>query len=89
MPPDDGFFDLQVNGYAGVDFNSDNLTADALHTACRRLSNERVSGILATVITGTIARDKARGAYERRAEGLTVSPLVRDGGYGVRFELIH
>ncbi len=46
-----GFFDLQVNGYAGVDFNSDALDGDALHRACARLANDGVSGILLTIVT--------------------------------------
>jgi N-acetylglucosamine-6-phosphate deacetylase len=44
-------FDLQVNGYAGVDFNQDGLTADELHRACVRLEADGVGGILATIIT--------------------------------------
>ena len=50
------FFDLQVNGYGGVDFNQDNLTADALHRACERLEADGVAGILATVITDHLDR---------------------------------
>jgi N-acetylglucosamine-6-phosphate deacetylase len=50
------FFDLQVNGYGGVDFNQDDLTADALHAACERLEADGVAGILATVITDTLER---------------------------------
>lgn len=46
-----GYFDLQANGYAGVDFNKDGLTADELHRACERLEADGVSGILATIIT--------------------------------------
>ncbi|HZZ43156.1 MAG TPA: hypothetical protein VFE58_09480 [Tepidisphaeraceae bacterium] len=45
------FFDLQVNGYAGVDFNQDHLTLDQLETACRLLQSHHVQGILATLIT--------------------------------------
>ena len=45
------YFDLQVNGYAGVDFNADDLTQEQLHTACRRLRDDGVDGILATIIT--------------------------------------
>jgi N-acetylglucosamine-6-phosphate deacetylase len=44
-------FDLQVNGYAGVDFNRDGLTAGDLHAACARLEADGVAGILATIIT--------------------------------------
>ena len=31
------YFDLQVNGYAGADFNGDQLADDQLLEACRRL----------------------------------------------------
>ena len=51
-----GYFDVQVNGYAGVDFNSDALSPDALHSACARLLDDGVSGILATVITDDVDR---------------------------------
>ncbi|CAA9441328.1 MAG: N-acetylglucosamine-6-phosphate deacetylase [uncultured Phycisphaerae bacterium] len=54
MPPD--YFDLQVNGYAGVDFNKDDLTADELHLACGRLRADGYGGILATVITEDVPR---------------------------------
>jgi N-acetylglucosamine-6-phosphate deacetylase len=45
------YFDLQVNGYGGVDFNRDDLTEDDLHRACARLETDGVGGILATIIT--------------------------------------
>jgi N-acetylglucosamine-6-phosphate deacetylase len=47
-------FDLQVNGYGGVDFNGDSLTAEALHRACRELVKAGATQILATVITDTL-----------------------------------
>lgn len=47
-------FDLQVNGYAGVDFNQNNLTADELHAACVALEEDGVESILATIITDQI-----------------------------------
>ena len=46
-----GFFDLQVNGYGGVDFNADDLPAERLHHACEKLADDGVTGILATIIT--------------------------------------
>ena len=49
------FFDLQVNGYAGVDFNHDGLDAEALHRACERLDADGVGGFLATIITDDLA----------------------------------
>lgn len=51
------FFDLQVNGYAGFDFNSETLdegTAPAFEAMCQRLEQQGVT-ILATVITDTVA----------------------------------
>ena len=69
----DGFFDLQVNGYAGTDFNQEDLSADALHAACQRLTDDGVSGILATVITeesGTMARRLKRLADLRSRDPL-------------------
>lgn len=51
------FFDLQVNGYAGFDFNSDMTGPDApqkLEAVCQRLEQQHVDSILATIITDTI-----------------------------------
>ena len=53
--PVGGYVDLQVNGYAGVDFNSDALTAAELHHACERLDADGVAAFLATIITDDIA----------------------------------
>jgi N-acetylglucosamine-6-phosphate deacetylase len=55
-----GFVDLQVNGYAGVDFNADSLTADELHCACVRLEEDGVRGVLAAMITAPIEQMTAR-----------------------------
>jgi len=54
MSASNGYFDLQVNGYVGVDFNSDDLTAEGLHKACTALEEHGVAGIFATVITDRI-----------------------------------
>jgi N-acetylglucosamine-6-phosphate deacetylase len=45
------YVDLQVNGYAGIDFNRDGLEADHLHRACERLDGDGVGGFLPTIIT--------------------------------------
>lgn len=47
-------FDVQVNGYAGADFCSEQLTTDDLLRACEALAADGVDGILATVITDTV-----------------------------------
>jgi N-acetylglucosamine-6-phosphate deacetylase len=54
------FFDLQVNGYGGVDFNQDELRAEDLHRACERLEADGVEGILATIITESLDKMQAR-----------------------------
>lgn len=55
-----GFFDLQVNGYGGVDFNGDGLSVEALQSACERLEGDGVEGFLATVITDGLDKMAAR-----------------------------
>lgn len=46
-----GLFDLQINGYAGVDFNSSALTSDALDHALRAMLAAGVTACLPTLIT--------------------------------------
>lgn len=55
-----GLVDLQVNGYGGVDFNRDDLSADDLHRACAALAADGVERILATVITEALPAMAAR-----------------------------
>ena len=53
-------FDIQVNGYAGTDFNSDDLTPEGLHHACQCLAQDGVDAILLTLITDTIPAMESR-----------------------------
>jgi N-acetylglucosamine-6-phosphate deacetylase len=46
-----GFLDLQVNGYAGVDFHSDELTVQELHQVCGAMAGDGVNAFLATITT--------------------------------------
>lgn len=48
------YFDLQVNGYAGVDFNGSDLSLEEMHRACEALREDGVEGMLATIITDTL-----------------------------------
>ncbi len=61
-------FDLQVNGYAGTDFCSLDLTGEQLNTACQALEADGVDSILATVITDSVGRleEKLRNLVELR-----------------------
>lgn len=51
-----GFFDLQVNGFGGVDFNAANLTVDAVAAALERMRATGVTRCLPTLITAPLDR---------------------------------
>jgi len=48
-----GFFDLQVNGFAGVDFNRPQTTAEELHHAIAAMRATGVTRFLPTLITSS------------------------------------
>lgn len=82
--PDSIYFDLQINGYFGVDFNQDELSGDDLHAACVALERDQVEGVLATIITDDISRMSARLS---RIVGLrSEDPAVRDMIVGFHIE---
>ncbi len=80
----DGYVDLQVNGYGGVDFNADDLSAESLHAACLRMQADGVAGLLATVITDELERMTARLA--RLATLRSSDPLVQQMIWGLHIE---
>ena len=51
-----GFFDLQVNGFAGVDFNDQALTASQVAEAAEKMQATGVTLFLATLISQPLAR---------------------------------
>ncbi len=77
-------FDLQVNGYAGTDFNREGLTADALNHACGRLREDGVEGILATFITDDL--DKMERRMKSLVELRERDPLARQMIAGIHIE---
>ena len=79
-----GFFDLQVNGYAGVDFNQDDLMADQLHRACEKLRADGSRRILATIVTEDVDRMARRIANVVRLRDS--DPLARDLIAGIHIE---
>ncbi len=84
MQCNDGFFDIQVNGYAGVDFNNENLTAEDLHSACQAIRDSGVDGILATIITDQI--DVMSSRLARLKELHEADSLVREVVRGIHIE---
>ena len=48
-----GFFDPQVNGFGGVDFNGNDLTLEGIHQAVLSLAATGVTGFFPTLITAS------------------------------------
>lgn len=54
--------DLQINGFAGVDFNSDELEGEDLHRASMNLKNIGVQKFLPTLISAPVEKMSSRAA---------------------------
>jgi N-acetylglucosamine-6-phosphate deacetylase len=78
------YFDLQVNGCFGVDFNADQLDPHAVNEACQNLRSDGVGHILAAVITNDIEKMKVRLANIVTAR--TSNPLVAEIIHGIHIE---
>lgn len=76
--------DLQLNGYKGVDFNADDLSALALRQACAAVRADGGGRMLATVITDRLDRMTAR--IGRLAELRAADDLVADVMAGIHVE---
>src|SRR5204863_1583327 len=80
-------FDIQVNGFAGVDFNSWALQAEDVLQATRALTRYGVVRFLPTVVTGPLDRMRTilqviSGARKRFPEtGQAVSGVHVEGPY--------
>lgn len=75
-----GLIDLQVNGFAGVDFNSATLTADALDHALAAMRRTGVTTCLPTLITAPEAELGARfAALDAAVAGSRLGPLMVPG----------
>ena len=76
--------DLQINGYAGVDFQQDNLPLDQLLQAARRLHADGCARWLLTLMTDEWPRLLARLRHLRTLR--TSSPELRESLAGWHFE---
>ncbi len=79
-----GFVDLQVNGYAGVDFNDDALSQHCMVDACRRLREDGVDQILATIITAPVK--SMVGRIAKIADWIETNDEVRRTVAGIHIE---
>ena len=77
-----GFIDLQINGFAGVDFNDPAITSDALAASIERLFATGVTKFLPTIVTGPrerivgALRNLAAAKREFRAAGLPAADAI-------------
>jgi N-acetylglucosamine-6-phosphate deacetylase len=75
-----GLVDLQVNGYAGVDFNTADLEADALDHALHAMLSDGVTCCLPTLITAREDELAARlAALDRAVARSRLGPLMVPG----------
>lgn len=75
-----GLFDIQVNGYAGVDFNDAGITADALDHALAAMRRSGVSQCLPTLITASETELAERfGALDAAVSGSRLGPSMVPG----------
>lgn len=79
-----GFFDPQVNGFAGVDFNSPHLTPEGLHRAARSLASTGITCFLPTLITSS--REKMIRQLKIIAGALKGDPLLQKLCHGIHLE---
>ncbi|WP_309127335.1 amidohydrolase family protein [Microbacterium sp.] len=79
-----GFIDLQVNGFRGLDVNSDDVTADTLIALTRELWAEGVTTYLPTVITAS--EEKILHVLAMIAQARRTDPLIAHSIAGVHVE---
>ena len=79
-----GFFDPQVNGFAGVDFNGKDLTPEGLHGAVRSLALSGVTRFLPTLITASY--DRMARQLKILSDALEEDPLFRRMCPGIHLE---
>jgi len=79
-----GFFDPQVNGFAGVDFNSPRLSQESLHRAALSLASTGVTRFLPTLITSS--NEKMVHQLKIIGGALGSDPLFRKMCPGIHLE---
>jgi len=70
------YFDLQINGYAGTDFCSREMTIEEMRHACEALEGDGISGILATMITDSV--DALAARLEKMVRFRQEDSLIRE-----------
>ncbi|MCZ7648162.1 MAG: N-acetylglucosamine-6-phosphate deacetylase [Planctomycetota bacterium] len=72
-----GYFDIQINGYKGVDFHKDDLSGEELRGVCEALNADGNDGILLTItteklefMTARLARVAKLRAQDKRLQSM-------------------
>lgn len=76
-----GLFDLQVNGFAGVDFNAPGLTSEGLAEALERQRATGVTRCLPTLITSSFDRFARNARVIARSPDPAVAGIHMEGPY--------
>jgi N-acetylglucosamine-6-phosphate deacetylase len=76
-----GLFDLQVNGFGGVDFNAPDLSADRLDDALERMRPTGVTRCLPTLITSSFDRFAASARVLSQSSHPAIAGLHMEGPY--------
>jgi N-acetylglucosamine-6-phosphate deacetylase len=76
-----GLFDLQVNGFGGIDFNGPDLTADRVAEALQRIRLTGVTRCLPTLITSLFDDFAARARVLSRMSSPAVAGIHMEGPY--------
>jgi N-acetylglucosamine-6-phosphate deacetylase len=76
-----GLFDLQVNGFAGVDFNAPDLAADRVAEALDRMRATGVTRCLPTLITSSCAEFAASARVIARMPDAAIAGIHMEGPY--------
>jgi N-acetylglucosamine-6-phosphate deacetylase len=76
-----GFVDLQVNGFAGVDFNDPATTTDQVHQAAASMRAHGVTRFLPTLISAPLARFERCARTLLAANEPAIAGLHQEGPY--------
>ena len=76
-----GLFDLQVNGFAGIDFNAPSLTSEGLAEALERQRATGVTRCLPTLITSSFDRFARNARVIARSPDPAVAGIHMEGPY--------
>jgi N-acetylglucosamine-6-phosphate deacetylase len=76
-----GLFDLQVNGFGGIDFNAPDLTADRVSEALERMRATGVTRCLPTLISSSLEQFAASARVLARVSDAAMAGIHMEGPY--------